>query len=141
MKKCLVIFVITSYLASALGVDLNIHFCKGKLDSIEFASNSNAGCKCQPAHFFKPGLSKREHSCCSDFHFHSGYTFPFENERDSSFHCTAKLRDTEDLFNLFLLNLHSHYFESEQSFKRQRLKNQVRHCKIPKFISLRVLRL
>jgi hypothetical protein len=59
MKKLLVILVLLAYSFSSFGVNLHLHNCCGKFESLSFSSRVNTNCTGNKSHLFsKP--------CCED---------------------------------------------------------------------------
>lgn len=137
MKRALSIFILCAYLSSALGIDLNVHFCAGKFDSIAFASDNNKGCKCSGESFaYKPGLNKKVKTCCKDLHVHCSFASAFENE-------SSQVVETS---NDQILLVHFKAIESfgRNDFLRASIHSKLHFSqlrKIPIFLSIRVLRL
>lgn len=108
------------YLFSALGIDMNIHFCAGKFDSILFASHENEGCKCSSGSEFKPlGIYKKVKSCCKDLHIHCAL--------DSSHHSEEEYENKDVLSSGNISGNHSTHMIEKFGFNENQTKNETLH--------------
>jgi hypothetical protein len=62
MKKIFILFIAILYLGTASGVVMNIHYCMGKISSVNFGhekDHEDGSCS-------KCGMDKTENHCCKD---------------------------------------------------------------------------
>lgn len=64
-RRVLAIWIMLLYVPSAIGMNVNIHFCHGKIASVNFGLIANEGCTCGGT----KSIAKPKSSCCKDVHF------------------------------------------------------------------------
>lgn len=75
MKKIIAISFFLIYAATAFGIDIDIHDCKGKISAISVIGLGNGGCRCKGK--MGNGCCKDEvHLCKTDNHKIQNIAFP-----------------------------------------------------------------
>lgn len=62
MKKSVILFIAILYLATASGMVMNIHYCMGKISSVNFGHDKDH----DDGNCGKCGMDKTENHCCKD---------------------------------------------------------------------------
>lgn len=89
MKKLFAIFLLITFLISNSGIALTVHYCGGKIASIDFIPDNKHKCKCGNK-AMKPG-------CCKE----KTALFKVNNEMAKTSHFTLKLATPKNILTQF----------------------------------------